>query len=288
MQVIITGISIGAVYSLMGLGYTITYNSLRLLNFAQGDMYMLGAVFGLMFVNMGVPFYLSILLGGLVAAFFGILMNRFIFKPLRGFPVINLIIATIGISTTIRASALQIWGSAAMAYPRVYSADPIHIGPVQIMPSYLTVILVSAAVIIALQFFLSKTKLGKALRATAQNRNAALLMGIPVTKMDMFAAAISAFLGGIGGVLVGPIFYVETEMGAMAGLKGFSAAVLGGFGSVPGAILGGVVLGLSESLGASFISTAYKDAIAFIILIAVLLFMPNGILGGKGKKVKKI
>ena len=288
LQVIISGVAIGCVYALMALGFTLTYNSLRLINFAQGDMYMLGAVFGLMCVNLGIPYALSLVLGGLGAALFGVLINWLIFRPLRGYAALNLIIATIGVSTTIRAASLQIWGSAAMAYPRVYSAEPIKLGSVQIMPSYLWVIIIAALAMIVMQLFFQKTKIGKAIRATAQNRNAAAMMGIPVQRMDALAAAISAFLGGIGGVLVGPIFYVETEMGALAGLKGFAAAVLGGFGSVPGAIIGGVVLGLSENLGASFISTAYKDAIAFVILILVLILMPNGIMGGKGKRVKKI
>lgn len=272
----------------MALGYTITYNSLRLINFAQGDMYMLGAVFGLTYVNLGVPYAAAIVFGALTSALFGVIIERGIFRPLRNYAALNLIIATIGISITIRAGAQLIWGSHAMPYPQVFGSDPIYIGSIQIMPAYLAVLCIAALAIVVLQFFFHKTKVGKAIRATAQNRNAAAMMGIPVGKMDSLAAAISAALGGIGGVLIGPIFYVETEMGALAGLKGFAAAVLGGFGSIPGAITGGVVLGLAENLSARYISSVYKDAIAFVILIAVLLAMPNGILGGKEKGRKKI
>lgn len=288
LQIVVSGCAIGSVYALMALGFTITYNSLRLINFAQGDMYMLGAVFGLTYVNAGVPYALAIVLGGLTSAIFGMIIERGIFRPLRNFAALNLIIATIGISITIRAAAQLIWGSSAMPYPQVFGSTPIALGPVQIMPAYIAVLLIATASIVILQFFFQKTKTGKAIRATAQNRNAASMMGIPVSRMDSIAAAISAGLGGIGGVLVGPIFYVETEMGALAGLKGFAAAVLGGFGSLPGAICGGVTLGLAENLSARYISSAYKDAIAFVILIAVLLFMPNGLLGGKGKGIKKI
>jgi len=272
----------------MALGYTITFNSLRLINFAQGDMYMLGAVFGLMYVNSGIPYILAIVLGALTSAIFGMIIERGIFRPLRGFAPLNLIIATIGISTTIRAVSQLIWGSHAMPYPQVFGAEPIKIGSIQIMPAYVAVLCIATACIILLQLFFQHTKIGKAIRATSQNRNAAAMMGIPVDRMGSLAAAISAALGGIGGVLIGPIFYVETEMGALAGLKGFAAAVLGGFGSIPGAISGGVVLGLAENLSARYISSAYKDAIAFVVLIVVLLLKPNGLLGGKGKGIKKI
>ena len=287
-QIVVSGCAIGSVYALLALGYTITYNSLRLINFAQGDMYMLGAVFGLMYVNSGVPYIAAIFLGGLTSAVFGMIIERGIFRPLRGFAPLNLIIATIGISTTIRAVSQLIWGSHAMPYPPVFGTNPIAIGPVQIMPAYLAVLCIAALCIVLLQLFFQYTKLGKAIRATSQNRDAAAMMGIPIDRMGSIAAAISAGLGGIGGVLVGPIFYVEMEMGALAGLKGFAAAVLGGFGSIPGAISGGVVLGIAENLSARYISSAYKDAIAFVVLIAVLLLKPNGLLGGKGKGIKKI
>ena len=288
LQVIVSGITIGIVYALMALGFTLTFNSLRLINFAQGDMYMLGAVFGLTFVNLGIPYAVSLVLAASAAAVVGMIIERGIFRPLRNYAPLNLIIATIGISIVIRAGAQLIWGSYAMPYPQVFGSDPILLGSVQIMPAYLWILFIAACALIGLQLFLKKTKTGKAMRATAQNREAATIMGIPISQMNSLAAAISAGLGGIGGVLVGPIFYVETEMGALAGLKGFAAAVLGGFGSVPGAIIGGVILGLSENLSAFFISSAFKDAIAFIILISVLLFMPNGLLGGFGKRVKKV
>jgi branched-chain amino acid transport system permease protein len=197
-----------------------------------------------------------------------------------------MIIATIGISIVLRAGAQIIWGSQAMSFPAVFGSKPLKLASIVIMPSYVWVLAIAVVAIVALQFFFKRTLPGKAMNATAQHREAASMMGINISRMDSLAAMISAGLGGIGGVLVGPIFFVETEMGALAGLKGFAAAVLGGFGSVPGAIVGGVALGLAESLSAILISSTYRDAIAFLILIVVLVFRPNGILGARHKKAK--
>jgi branched-chain amino acid transport system permease protein len=286
LQIVVSGLAMGCVYALVALGFTITYNSLRVINFAQGDMFMLGAVFGLtIFMNIGGHYFASLILAGLGAAVVGMIIERIIFRPLRNSPPLNLIIATIGISITIRAGAQMIWGSQAMSFPPVFGSTPVKIGTVVIMPSYLWIIAIALASIVLLTFFFKKTLTGKAMLATAQHRDAAAMMGINIFRSDSIAASISAGLGGIGGVLVGPIFFVETEMGAIAALKGFAAAVLGGFGSVPGAIAGGVMLGLAENLSASLISSAYRDAVAFLVLIGVLVFKPNGILGKKVMKV---
>jgi len=286
LQITVSGLAIGCVYALVAVGFTICYNSLRVINFAHGDMFMLGGVFGLtIFVNLNVSYFIAIILAALATAIVGMFIERIIFRPLRNSPQLNMIIATIGASITIRAGAQLIWGSQAMSFPPVFGSVPVKIGSIIIMPAYLWIIGIAAVAIILLQFFFKKTLSGKAMLATAQNRDAASMMGINIFKSDSIAAAISAGLGAIGGVLVGPIFFIETEMGAITGLKGFAAAVLGGFGSVPGAIVGGMILGLTENLSASLISSTYRDAVAFLILIGVLLFKPNGILG---KKVLKL
>lgn len=283
LQVTIGGIAMGSIYALMALGYTIVYNALRLINFAQGDFFMLGATFGVtFFVSLNIPYPISMVLVAIVVGIIGMIVERSVFRPLRSYPAFNLIIATIGVSITIRAIALLAWGSQALAFPSVFGSTPIRIGTVVIMPAYLWMLGIALAAIALLQVFFTYSILGKALRATAQNRNAAFLMGINVYRMDALAAAISAGLGGVGGILVAPIFFADTSMGILAGLKGFAAAVLGGFGSIPGAIAGGVILGLSENLSASLISSAYRDAVAFLILIGVLLLKPSGLLGKKG------
>lgn len=281
VQIILSGVAMGSIYALMALGFTIIYNALRLINFAQGDMFMLGATFGLtLFVMWRLPFSVAFLLAGLGVAVVGMIIERTVFRPLRRYPVLNLIIATIGISITLRALALIIWGSQALLFPPVFGDKPITVGKLVLMPHYLWIIGIAVVVIALLQAFFTLTLPGKAMRATAQNRDAASLMGINVFRMDSLASAISAGLGGFGGVLIAPVFFVTTEMGALAGLKGFAAAVLGGFGTIPGAIVGGLVLEVSESLAASVVS-AYRDAVAFVILIAVLLWRPGGIMGRK-------
>lgn len=287
LQVITGGVAIGSIYALMALGFTIIYNALRLINFAQGDLFMLGATFGFTFyVSWNMPFPLAFIASGLMVGLIGIVVERTVFRPLRNYPLFNLIIATIGVSITIRALALIIWGSQALPFPPVFGNKAIKAGSIVLMPSYLWVTGIAVVAIILLELFFSKTLVGKAMRATAQNRNAAFLMGINVFRMDSLAAAISAGLGGIGGILIAPIFFVDTGMGALAGLKGFAAAVLGGFGSIPGAIVGGVILGLAENLSSSLISSSYRDAVAFIILIAVMLLRPNGLLGKKAGEFK--
>jgi branched-chain amino acid transport system permease protein len=269
----------GGIYALMALGFTIIYNALRLINFAQGDMFMLGATFGLtIYVMWGLPFSMAFVLAGVGVAVVGMLIERIVFRPLRGYPPLNLIIATIGVSITLRAVALMVWGSQALLFPPVFGDKPVVVGDIVVMPHYLWIVGIAVVVIVLLQAFFTFTVPGKAMRATAQNREAASLMGVNVFRMDSLAAAISAGLGGIGGVLIAPVFFVTTEMGALAGLKGFAAAVLGGFGSIPGAIAGGVVLGVAESMAASVVST-YRDAVAFLILIGVLLWRPGGIMG---------
>ncbi|MCR4425263.1 MAG: branched-chain amino acid ABC transporter permease [Firmicutes bacterium] len=279
VQVVLSGTAMGGIYALMALGFTIIYNALRLINFAQGDMFMLGATFGLtIYVMWGLPFSMAFVLAGVGVAVVGMLIERIVFRPLRGYPPLNLIIATIGVSITLRAVALMVWGSQALLFPPVFGDKPVVVGDIVVMPHYLWIVGIAVVVIVLLQAFFTFTVPGKAMRATAQNREAASLMGVNVFRMDSLAAAISAGLGGIGGVLIAPVFFVTTEMGALAGLKGFAAAVLGGFGSIPGAIAGGVVLGVAESMAASVVST-YRDAVAFLILIGVLLWRPGGIMG---------
>lgn len=280
VQVSIGGIAMGSIYSLMAIGYTIIYNSLRLINFAQGDMFMLGATIGYTcFISLNYPFPVSLMISGIAVGIIGIIIERIVFRPLRNFPLFNLIIATIGVSITIRALAQIIWGSQALSFPPVYGSNPIRLNSIVLMPSHLWILLIAVAFIVLLQLFFTMTLLGKSIRATAQNRNAAYLMGINVFRMDSIASFISAGLGAVGGILIAPIFFADTNMGALAGLKGFAAAVLGGFGSIPGAIAGGVILGLTENLSASLISSTYRDAVAFIILIGVLLLRPNGLMG---------
>lgn len=279
-QVIVAGIAMGAIYTLMALGFTILFNAMGVINFAQGDLLMLGAVFGYTaFTQWHLDFFLSIVVAAVETALVGLVMNRLIFRPLLNHPPLNTVIATIGASTFIRAIALIVWGSQALYFPPVSGSQPIHLFGVSLLPYYIWVVGISVLCIAAMQLFFRYTRTGKAMRATAQSRDAAALMGIPVHRMDNWASALSAGLSGIGGILVAPIFFVQTNMGALAGLKGFAAAVFGGLGSIPGAILGGTSLGITENLSATLISSTYRDAVAFVILLLVLFWRPSGLLG---------
>ncbi len=279
-QVIVAGIAMGAIYTLMALGFTILFNAMGVINFAQGDILMLGAVFGYTaYVQWHLDFFLTFVVGALGAAAVGLLMNWLIFRPLLGHPPLNSVIATIGASILIRAVGLIVWGSQALYFPPVMGSQPLNIFGVSILPYYLWALVIALLCIAGMQAFFRYTRTGKAMRATAQSRDAAALQGIPVHRMDALASAISAGLSGIGGVLVAPIFFVQTSMGALAGLKGFAAAVFGGLGSIPGAILGGIGLGVAENLSATLISSTYRDAVAFVILLAILFWRPSGLLG---------
>jgi len=282
MQLFVSGIAMGSIYSLMAIGYTITFNALRIINFAQGDMLMLGAAFGYsLFVSYRLPYGASFVLSILSVALIGIFIERVFFKTIKRYSTQNLIIASVGISTIIRAMALLIWGTQALNFPSVFSDKPISLFGAMVMPDYFLIFGIAIVSIVLLQVFFTYTNTGKAMRACAQNRDVAMLVGINTNIMDPLAMALSAGMGAIGGILVAPIFFVQTEMGALAGMKGFAAAVLGGFGSIPGAIVGGLLLGVIENFSASYISSTFRDAFAFIVLIGVLFVKPTGILGSK-------
>jgi branched-chain amino acid transport system permease protein len=280
VQVVVAGLAMGAIYALMAIGFTMLYNAMGVINFAQGDILMLGAVFGYTaYVQWRLGFALSLVAAALGTALTGVVMNRLLFQPLLGKPPLNMVIATVGASIFIRAVALIVWGSQALYFPAVLGSRPVHLAGVTV-PSYdFWVVGIALAAIGLMELFFRRTLTGKAMRATAQDRDAAQLMGVPVHRMDALASAISAGLSGIGGILIAPIFFVQTTMGELAGLKGFAAAVFGGFGSVAGGIVGGAGLGVVENLAASLISSTYKDAVAFVILIAVLFWRPSGLLG---------
>jgi branched-subunit amino acid ABC-type transport system permease component len=220
-----------------------------------------------------------------VTALVGVVLEFVVFRPMRrgGSPMINLLIVTIGISILLQNVARLAWGSEPLRYPRVFGTRPFVFGEV-VVASYVPWVLVfGVAVMVALQLFFARTPTGIAMRASAQDPLAARLMGVSVDRMITYTFAISAALGGAGGVLIAPVFFASFNMGEI-GLKAFVAATIGGLGSMPGAMLGGVVLGLVETFSAFWVSSEYRDAIAYGILILVLLFLPSGILGGRAQQ----
>lgn len=280
-QQIIGGISIGCIYSLIALGFTMIVRAMDLVNFAHGEFMMIGGMVGATFlIALHLPYWLTIIAVMAVSAVVGMSLELIVFRPLRRnrAPMGNMIIATIGLAIFFRNSAILIWGADPERYPVTYGRQPLVLGHLRIPVENLWILGVAVTLMVLLQLFFVKTKTGIAMRASAFHPAAARLMGIPVDRMNLYTFAIGAALAGAAGVLLAPVFYASYDMGGV-GLKAFAAACLGGFGSIPGAIVGGLALGLAETLGAFFISSSYQDAISYGTMIVVLLFLPSGLFG---------
>jgi branched-chain amino acid transport system permease protein len=280
LQFLLTGVTVGATYALVALGFAIIYNASDVVNFAQGEFVMMGAMSAIaMSAGDGLPIFLSLPLAVLVTIGVGILLQRFAIAPARGASVVTTIIITIGASIFLRGVALLLWGKSIFALPHFSGEQPIHIGKATLLPQNLWVMGGAALLVLGVHWFFNHTTHGKAILACSCNRTAAQLVGINVGMMMLIAYGLSAFLGAMAGILVTPITFTSYDAGVMLGLKGFSAAILGGFGNPMGAVAGGILLGLIESLAAGLISSGYKDAIGFIILLLVLFFRPSGLFG---------
>ncbi len=294
-QQLINGLTLGAVYALIAIGYTMVYGILGMLNFAHGEIYMIGGFTGWwilylvsrnhqIIMNAAIVIGLMVVASMGVSAFVGMLSERFAYRPLRKAPRINLLLSALGVSIFLQNFVLNYQG----AKPRVYyvsslipkSIALIHIGPVVVSFMRIMVVLITFLLMILLTIIIKRTKAGKAMRATAQDLEMATFLGIDVDRIIVLVFIIGSALGGAAGVLVGLLFtQVDYFMGFQAGVKGFIAAVLGGIGSISGAMLGGIILGLAESLAVTFLPSAYKDVVAFAILIIVLIFRPCGLIG---------
>ncbi len=279
LQFLAGGLTIGAIYALVALGFSIIFNASHVLNFAQGEFVMIGGMSAVSFIGMGLPMPLALLCAVAVTGVVGLLLEWLAVGRARRFDVVTLIIITIGASIFLRGLAQLVWDKSIHALPPLSGDAPISILGATIVPQSLWVIGVTVVVVAALTWFFNRTLLGKAMLATSYNRFAAQLVGIEVRKVLFASFGLAAALGALAGVLIAPITFTSYDAGIMLGLKGFAAAMLGGLGSFPGAIIGGVLLGLLESLGAGYLSSAYKDVIAFVIILAVLFVRPDGILG---------
>lgn len=283
LQQVINGLALGSVYALLALGYTMVYGIIQLINFAHGEIYMIGAFAGFYSAStLKLPLLPTLLVAMAVSALAGIIIEKIAYKPLRNSPRIALLITAIGISLFLQNAMRLLVGSNPKPFPDLINAGSINIGPIQIEVKTILMFAVSALLVILLQFIVYKTKVGKAMRASSQDMEAASLMGINVDNTISLTFAIGSALAGIAGVLVA-ISYpsITPYMGAMPGLKAFVAAVLGGIGSIPGALVGGIAIGLLETFAKAYISTNFSDAIVFAILIIILLIKPSGLLGKK-------
>jgi branched-chain amino acid transport system permease protein len=280
LQYVVTGVTVGSLYAMVAIGFNIIYNVTEVINLAQGEFVMLGGlVMVFVHVSLGVPLVLAFCLTVVLVTAVGILLDRLAIRPIRNPSVLTLIIATIGASIVIKGVAMLIWGKDPFDLPAFSGRTPILLGGASIQPQYLWIIGFLIVVAIGLTFFFNKTIVGKAMNACADNPNAARLVGINVQHMVLLSFALSAAIGAVAGITMTPIALMEYDRGAMLAVKGFGAAILGGLGSFAGAICGGLILGLIESLGAGLLSSGYKDAYALIVLLAVLFLRPSGIMG---------
>ena len=279
VQYLVTGVTIGAIYALVALGFAIIYNASHVINFAQGEFVMIGGMATVSFANAGLPLAAAIPLAVVAAAAVGMVLEKLAVEPARGASVVTLIIITIGSSILLRGLSTLVWDKRLHTVPPFSGDRPIAVGGAVILPQSLWVLGVTLAILLSLRWFFGRTLTGKAMLATSHNPHAAQLCGINVRFVLLLSFGMSAALGAIAGILIAPITLTAWDVGVMLGLKGFAAAILGGLGSGAGAVVGGLLLGVVESLGAGYISSAYKDAIAFVIILAVLFFMPGGLFG---------
>nr|WP_281381490.1 branched-chain amino acid ABC transporter permease [Quisquiliibacterium transsilvanicum] len=296
MQQILNGLVLGSVYAMVALGYTMVYGILQLINFAHGDVLMVGAMVGATVVMLLAPFGLPgpvLLLAAVAAAvpvcvLLSLFVERVAYRPLRNAPRLAPLITAIGVSIVIQTVAMIIWKPNPIVFPDLLPTDPVHVFGALLAPKQILILAVSTSMMAALMLLVNRTRLGRAMRATAENPRIAGLMGVNANLVIAATFAIGAALAAVAGVLVAMNYNIaQFSMGFIPGLKAFTAAVLGGIGNIPGAVLGGLLLGVIESLGAGyigdltggFLGSHYQDIFAFVVLIVVLVFRPSGLMG---------
>jgi len=281
------GLTLGSVYALTAIGFTMVYGIIRLTNFAHGDVYMIGAFISLTVLNLfNVPIVVAFIIGMIGASILGVVIAKFAYKPVFKAPRINLFLSAVGAGMFLENFAMLTWGPETQSFPRVINNSMYIILGLRVSKLQLIIVATTIILVAILTYIVNYTRLGRAMKCVSQDMDASRLMGINTDKIVYFTFVLGSALGAAAGILVG-LYYnaVYPMMGYTPGLKAFIASVIGGIGSIPGAMLGGLVMGISESLGAAYISSGYRDATAFIMLIVILLVKPEGLLG-KGFKDK--
>jgi branched-chain amino acid transport system permease protein len=285
LSYLINGLSLGSVYAIIALGYTMVYGIAKMLNFAHGDIMMVGAYVAFFALNTyGLPVIVSVLLSMLACTVLGVVVERLAYKPLRNASSLSVLITAIGVSYFLQNGAQLLWSSSTKVFPSVVPSGSVQLFGGQLSISYLTIvtILICILVMVCLTLFINRTRTGKAMRACSEDKGAAVLMGINVNQIISITFAIGSGIAAIAAVLLCSTYpSLSPTLGSMPGIKAFTAAVFGGIGSIPGAFLGGLLLGVIEILSKAYISTQLSDAIVFAVLIIVLLIRPTGLLGKK-------
>lgn len=286
LQQLVNGISLGSIYALIALGYTMIYGIIKLINFAHGDVYMVGAYTGFFAVTFaGFPLWAAIIAAMVVTGILGVLIERIAYKPLRNAPKISVLITAIGVSFFLEYTSMYFVSPTPRTFPDLFGDVAWSIGPLVVNGQQVLILALTFVLMLILTYIVQRTKMGKAMRAASFDTETAQLMGIDADKVISFTFCVGSALAAVAGVLVG-VYYnsIDPLMGIMPGLKAFIAAVLGGIGILPGAVAGGLILGIVEAFISGFISSTFRDAAAFAILILVLLIRPTGLFG---KNVKE-
>ena len=283
IQTLISGLSLGSIYALIALGYTMVYGIAKMLNFAHGDIIMVGAYAVITSVlTLNLPPVVAILISILVCVVLGVTIEFLAYRPLRQAPPLSVLITAIGVSYLLQNLALLIFGSEQKATPTIFKLPTIELGGVYIDGITLITLVVTAIIMICLTLFIAKTRMGKAMRAVSEDKGAAELMGISVNRTITITFAIGSALAAVAALFYGMSYiYIRPTTGSMPGIKAFTAAVFGGIGSIPGAMLGGILMGIIEQMSKTYISTLWSDAIVFGVLVLVLVVKPTGLLGKK-------
>ena len=281
LQYFISGLTNGAIYALIALGFGIIFNTTTIINFAQGEFVMLGAMCAISIYHLAPSLPLAFLGGVIIVSLVGLAFERLALRPVGEASPLTLIIITVGAGVFLKGVAMLLWGKESYTLPPFSGEAPLHLGPATILPQNLWVLGLMLVLVLALEAFFRLTLAGKAMRACAYNPRAARLVGIAASRMVQLSFALSALLGAGAGILIAPLTLGVYDMGTMLGLKGFAAAIIGGLGSLLGGVLGGLLLGLAESFTSGLISSGYRDAVAFLLLLVVLFLRPRGLLGGR-------
>ncbi len=279
IQILVSGLAYGAIYALVALGFVLIFNAVGVVNFAQGEFIMIPSFIGVtLLAAVGLPWPLAYLLVLAAMVVFGLLFNYVAFYPLRNRPYLPVVISTIGASIVLRNGAQLVFGPTPQRFPGLFTGN-LSVGGVTVAQQYILILAVTIVLLVVQYLLFERTTLGKQLQAVAQDKQMAMLLGINVAAMIAITFIYSALLGGAAALLVAPILTVRTSMGALISLKAFSASIIGGFGNVPGAIAGGLLVGVIEAFAGRYLNPAYTDAWAFVVLIAFLFIRPRGIFG---------